>query len=110
MNAHNEQTACPFLKEVVMIYCDACPQHKLLPRNQVVSMDRWMKIAREVNVDVLVANHPLHDRGIENNELLRYRLPGDSNPYVIGTSRYVRYMGVQQECARVQLARLGETG
>lgn len=38
MNATNEQTACPFLKEVVMIYCDACPQHKLLPRNQVVSM------------------------------------------------------------------------
>lgn len=38
MNANNEQTTCPFLKEVVMIYCDACPQHKLLPRNQVVSM------------------------------------------------------------------------
>jgi hypothetical protein len=38
MNANEEQTACPFLKEVVMIYCDACPQHKLLPRNQVVSM------------------------------------------------------------------------
>jgi hypothetical protein len=38
MNANEEQTTCPFLKEVVMIYCDACPQHKLLPRNQVVSM------------------------------------------------------------------------
>ena len=35
MNATN---ACPFLKEVVMIYCDACPSRKLLPRNQVVSM------------------------------------------------------------------------
>ena len=34
----NARTACPFLKEVVMIYCDACPQHKLLPRNQVVTM------------------------------------------------------------------------
>lgn len=29
---------CPFLKEVVMLYCDACPVKKLLPRNQVVSM------------------------------------------------------------------------
>ena len=38
MNATNEPTPCPFLKEVVMIYCDACPQHKLLPRNQVVSI------------------------------------------------------------------------
>lgn len=34
----NAQTACPFLKEVVMIYCDACRAHKLLPRNQVVSL------------------------------------------------------------------------
>ena len=34
----NAKTACPFLKEVVMIYCDACPSRKLLPRNQVVSM------------------------------------------------------------------------
>jgi hypothetical protein len=36
--AMRETTACPFLKEIVMIYCDACPSHKLLPRNQVVSM------------------------------------------------------------------------
>ena len=34
----NARTACPFLKEVVMIYCNACPSRKLLPRNQVVSM------------------------------------------------------------------------
>ena len=38
MNAMNERASCPFLKEVVMIYCDACPSRKLLPRNQVVSM------------------------------------------------------------------------
>ncbi len=29
---------CPFLREVVMLYCDACPVKKLLPRNQVVSI------------------------------------------------------------------------
>jgi hypothetical protein len=34
----NERTICPFLKEVVMIYCDACPSRKLLPRNQVVTL------------------------------------------------------------------------
>jgi hypothetical protein len=38
MNATNARTTCPFLQEVVMIYCDACPSRKLLPRNQVVSM------------------------------------------------------------------------
>jgi hypothetical protein len=34
----NARAACPFLKEVVMIYCDACRSRKLLPRNQVVSL------------------------------------------------------------------------
>jgi hypothetical protein len=38
MNATNDRAACPFLQEVVMIYCDACPRRKLLPRNQVVSL------------------------------------------------------------------------
>jgi metallo-beta-lactamase class B len=76
-------------------------------RNQVISLERWKTLSKDAGVDVLVANHPLHDRGIENNELLRYRLPGDSNPYVIGQQRYQRYIGVQQECTRVQLARLG---
>jgi hypothetical protein len=38
MNAMNARATCPFLKEVVMIYCDACPSRKLLPRNQVVSL------------------------------------------------------------------------
>jgi hypothetical protein len=38
MNPTNARTACPFLKEVVMIYCDACPSRKLLARNQVVSL------------------------------------------------------------------------
>lgn len=34
------RTRCPFLKEVVMLYCDACPSKKLLPRNQVSSVGR----------------------------------------------------------------------
>jgi metallo-beta-lactamase class B len=78
-------------------------------RNQVKSLQRWMPLTKQAGVDVLIANHPLHDRGIENNELLRYRLPGDANPYIVGVDRYQRYMAVQQECAKVQLARLGET-
>ena len=28
---------CPLLKEVVMLYCDACPTKKMLPLNHLVS-------------------------------------------------------------------------
>ncbi|HQQ78726.1 MAG TPA: hypothetical protein PLB01_15335 [Thermoanaerobaculia bacterium] len=31
-------TACPWLKQVVMLYCDACPTKKMVPRDQLVSM------------------------------------------------------------------------
>jgi hypothetical protein len=31
-------TTCPWLKQVVMLYCDACPTKKMVPRDQLVSM------------------------------------------------------------------------
>jgi hypothetical protein len=30
-------TACPWLKQVVMLYCDACPTKKMVPKDQLVS-------------------------------------------------------------------------
>ena len=30
-------TTCPLLKEVVMLYCDACPTKKMLPLDHLVS-------------------------------------------------------------------------
>ncbi|HEX7615860.1 MAG TPA: hypothetical protein VF554_11375 [Thermoanaerobaculia bacterium] len=30
-------TNCPLLKEVVMLYCDACPTKKMLPLDHLVS-------------------------------------------------------------------------
>lgn len=30
-------TTCPWLKQVVMLYCDACPAKKMVPRDQLVS-------------------------------------------------------------------------
>jgi metallo-beta-lactamase class B len=76
-------------------------------RAQITSLQRWRELTRAAGVDVLIANHPLHDRGIENNELLHYRRPGDANPYVVGADRYQRYMQVQEACARVGLAYQG---
>lgn len=77
-------------------------------RASLVSGARWRDLTAKAGVDVLIANHPLHDRGIENNELLRSRLPGQTNPYVVGKASYQRYMQVMEACSRVYLARLGE--
>jgi metallo-beta-lactamase class B len=78
-----------------------------LQHAQIASLERWAPIARKAGADVNITNHPLHDEGLEKEELLRYRLPGDSNPFVLGIETYQRYIQVQEECAKVQLARLG---
>jgi metallo-beta-lactamase class B len=76
-------------------------------RSQIRSLQRWREITQAAGVDVLIANHPLHDHALENNELLRYRRRGDPNPYVVGADRYQRYMQVQEACARVGLVYQG---
>ena len=54
-----------------------------------------------------ITNHPLHSEALEKEELLRYRLSGDSNPFVLGKDVYQRYVKIQEECAKAQLARMG---
>ena len=39
---------------------------------------------------------------------LRLRRPGDPNPHVIGTERYVRFLQLQQECTRFAMAQQGQ--
>jgi metallo-beta-lactamase class B len=76
-------------------------------RASIPSFGRWADITKVAGVDTLIANHPLHSESIEKEELIRHALPGDPNPFVIGAEPFQRYVRIQQECARVQLARMG---
>jgi metallo-beta-lactamase class B len=78
-----------------------------LQRAQIVSLERWAGIAESAGVDVNITNHPLHSEALEKEELLRYRQPGDSNPFVLGKPVYQRYVKVLEECGKVQLGMLG---
>jgi metallo-beta-lactamase class B len=78
-----------------------------LQRAQVATLERWAGIAEKAGVDVNITNHPMHSEALEKEELLRYRQPGDSNPFVLGKATYVRYVKVLEECGRVQLGMLG---
>ena len=77
---------------------------------QIASLERWQKLTEAAGVDVLVTNHPVHMQATEKQAMIRYAMPGDPNPYIYGAQRYQRYMQVQEECSRVQLARMGESG
>jgi metallo-beta-lactamase class B len=76
---------------------------------QVGSIARWVGIAHAAGVDSQIGNHPLHYEALERLELLRYREPGQPNPFVVGRDRYRRYMQLQSECVRLWIARNGES-
>jgi metallo-beta-lactamase class B len=83
------------------------PQTADNKRLQIKSQGRFIELAKAAGADVLLANHQTQDGSLVKLEELRNRLPG-MHPYVIGTDAVVRYYRVQQECARVSLARDGD--
>ena len=76
-------------------------------RLHVESLERWREITEAAEVDVLIANHPAHNQAIWRQVLLRYALPGDPNPFIMGANRYQRYFQIMEECQRAFIARMG---
>lgn len=58
------------------------------------SIKRFTKVAMDAGVDTALSNHPELDGTLENIEKMKTRKPGDPNPWVLGQSAYLRYMGV----------------
>ncbi len=76
-------------------------------RLHVESLQRWREVTEAAEVDVLIANHPAHNQAIWRQVLLRYALPGDPNPFIMGANRYQRYFQIMEECQRALIARQG---
>jgi metallo-beta-lactamase class B len=76
-------------------------------RTDIKSLERWRGITKAAGVDVLIAVHHTHDDGVAKDEVVRNLKPGDTNPFVVGLDSYQRYLLVQQDCMRLQLARHG---
>lgn len=84
------------------------PESASSKRQHIASLEAFKPIVEGERLDVLIANHPTQDQSIPKLEELRLRHPGDPNPYVIGTDRFVRYLSLQQECTRVAAAQQGQ--
>jgi len=78
-------------------------------RDKIIeSYERWLKISAAAGADTNVANHQGEDHAVENIEFLRTRRPTDPNPFVLGKDGFRRYFVIQEECAKVDLARNGQ--
>jgi metallo-beta-lactamase class B len=83
------------------------PRTDDLKQLQLQSMTHWMEVTNAARVDTQIGNHPLHFNGPARLEVLKYREPGQTNPFVLGTGNYQRYVDLQRECVKLSLARDG---
>lgn len=68
------------------------------------SLKRFAKITDEVNVDVVLSNHPLVDGTIAKLEQLKNN-PNGPNPFIVGETNYKRYLNILDECLLAARAR-----
>jgi metallo-beta-lactamase class B len=66
------------------------------------SIVRFARIGEEAGVDGIIANHPVSDYtyidGVHDKVTrMRNRKPGEPNPWIVGQSTYIRYMGATLE-------------
>ncbi|KAL4766995.1 hypothetical protein BDW60DRAFT_212406 [Aspergillus nidulans var. acristatus] len=72
---------------------------------KIISQYRFGRIARERGVDTLISNHQDNDHALWKADLLAHQVPGEPNPFVIGSKNYEKYMQAQAICSRVMAAR-----
>jgi metallo-beta-lactamase class B len=69
------------------------------------SVEHFGDMARKMNVEVELQNHPLYD-GLESKlDRLKSRGAGQPNPFVVGQASYQRFLTVMTECTRAQMER-----
>jgi metallo-beta-lactamase class B len=74
----------------------------------IQQLERFRALAKAAGADVLLSTHQTQDQAIWKLEELRFRHPGDPNPYVIGVDRYQRYVQLQEACTEYAAAQQGQ--
>jgi metallo-beta-lactamase class B len=77
-------------------------------RQYVGTIDHYAEIARRMNVDVEIQNHPIFDDMSSRLARLKGRRSGEAHPFVIGAGAYGRFWNVVSECIQAEIARRGD--
>lgn len=71
----------------------------------VESIAHYRDVAKRMQVDVEIQNHPIFDSMPERLAALATRAAGAPHPFVMGGERYDRFWNVISECMQAELAR-----
>jgi metallo-beta-lactamase class B len=77
-------------------------------KQYIATLGHYEEVARKMNVDVEVQNHPIFDGTPARLARLRARKSGEPHPFVIGTDGYGRFWSVVSECIQAEIARRGD--
>lgn len=69
------------------------------------SVSHYLEAAKRLKVDVEIQNHAIFDDTPARLAKLATRKPGEPNPFLMPTDKYVAFWGVVSECIRAELAR-----
>jgi metallo-beta-lactamase class B len=69
------------------------------------SVEHFAEVARKMNVEVELQNHPLYDGFETKLGRMAFRRGGQPHPFVVGTESYQRFLTVMAECTRAQSER-----
>ena len=70
------------------------------------SVSHFLDYVQEMDVDVIISNHPFVDGSADRMAELRGRAEGDPNPFVIGNDKVSAFIELLDQCRAVIAARL----
>ena len=74
-------------------------------KQYIQSIGRYIEVAKKMNVEVELQNHPIFDGMPERLERIKAAKPGDPSPFAIGNERYLRMWSIVSECMQAEIAR-----
>ena len=75
----------------------------------VASIGHYLESAKKMKVDVEIQNHALFDDTPARLAKLKTRKPGEPNPFLMSTDRYVKFWNITSECIKAEIARRENT-
>jgi len=74
-------------------------------KQYIQSVNHYLEIAKKMKVDVEIQNHALFDDTPGRLTKLKARKPGDPNPFLMTTDKYVKFWNIVSECIQADIAR-----
>jgi len=74
-------------------------------KQYIQSVGHYLEIAKRMNVDVELQNHPIFDGMPDKLAKLKNAKASDPNPFIVGNDRYLKMWNIVSECIQAEVAR-----